>query len=610
MKSKSINRIGFISANALRQILISAFGLIIPFMVIHNSTKEIWGEFVSFLLYSLLVIQIINWGNKEYLLRKFSETPNKIKHNFSTIFVSRFPLVILFSIIGFIFFKIEFSIYIFIWILGRYLIHSYDVLIVFEKKFKASLIIEIGSFLVFGVTFYILKSIIDLKLLLILYSLYQLLKGVCHLILFKNCLTFKNLKIDYNYYKASFWFFLLSILGFLASKIDVYIIDSFGNLIDTSDYQIINSLLVFIMSISTFIYAPFTKNIYRNNELLIQKAKKIFSILGLIIVPICLIIVYLILLYFLKLEFSFWFYFIAFLYVYPSFIYGIEIVYLYKKNREKKVVIILFFGVLINLIVTYYLLCFDFGIQEVLLGSALVQILVLFLFLYSTRLKNIIKFKKQIKFYSKLIPSDVLCFDIGANIGVKSEILLSLGGKVIAFEPQSSCQSSLSKLKKNNPSFEFHSIAIGDENKQIELNLANHIEVATLSEEFISFYSNSKIYWNNKETVTMQTLNWAIENYGVPFYCKIDTEGYELNILSSLHYSIPIIEFEFTEGFYENSMKIIDLLTTEKTTFNFVLNEHLQFMLQDWVNSHELKNALATLPRKNLHGNIFVKTNV
>ncbi|HLP62929.1 FkbM family methyltransferase [Flavobacterium sp.] len=608
MTTKNLHRIGFISSNAVRQILVSAIGVVIPFMVIQHSSKEVWGEFVSLLLYSLLVTQIINWGNKEYLLRKFSETPRTIKTDFSSILITRFPLVLLFSLIGFFLFKMEFGLYLAFWILGRFLIHSYEVLVVYEKKFNASLAIELVCFLAFAIVFYSLSSALNLNQLLILYSLYQFTKGICFLLLFKNIFSF-DARFNFNYYKASLWFFLLSVLGFLASKIDVYIIEQFDNKIVTSDYQIINGLLVFIMSISAFIYAPFTKNIYRNTDFTIQKTKKTLVLFGLIIVPISLLFVFGIIRYFLKLEFTFWFYVVAFFYAFPSYAYGIEIVRLFKQNREKKVVVILFLGVLINSIVTYYLLFSGYGIQEILFGSALVQVLILVLFVYSATLKNYLTFKKQKTFYARLIPATALCFDVGANIGTKSKLFLSLGAKVIAFEPQSSCEIFLSKIKKNNSNFEFESIAIGDQNKSIELNLANHSEVATLSEEFISFYSNEKIYWNKKETVTMQTLNSAIEKHGIPFFCKIDTEGYELNILSSLRYSIPIIEFEFTEAFYENTLKIIDLLASEKTTFNFILNEHLEFKLQEWVSSEELKSTIAALPRKKLHGNIFIKTN-
>lgn len=220
---------------------------------------------------------------------------------------------------------------------------------------------------------------------------------------------------------------------------------------------------------------------------------------------------------------------------------------------------------------------------------------------------NFIAFYKSRKFYSKFIKKNDVCFDIGANLGMKSKLFLSLGARVIAFEPQSSCHSALLKIKESYKQFEFYPIAIGDENKEIELNLANHIEIATLSKEFMAFYSSNEIHWNNTEIVTVKTLNSVIEKFGTPDFCKIDTEGYELNILSSLSYSIPIVEFEFTEGFFENTLKIIDLLHSETTTFNFILNENFQLKLNHWVSAEKLKNILSALPKERLHGNIFVK---
>ena len=610
MNSKNLNRIGFISSNALRQILVSVFAMVIPFLVIHYASKEIWGEFVSFLLYSLVVSQIINWGNKEYLLRTFSVTPSKIKENFSTVFVTRLPLVFLFSVIGFFCFSLDLAIYTFLWILGRFLIHSYEVLVIFEKKFKMAVLIEMGSFLIFGLAFYLFKSVLALKLLLILYSLYQFLKGICYLLLFKKSLKFKNISFDYNYYKVSFWFFLLSILGFLASKIDVYVVERFGNKIITSDYQVVNGLLVFIMTISPFIYLPFTKNIYRSTDIIMQKVKKTVGFLGLIIVPTSLVFVYFILKFYLQLEFKYWFYAIAFLYVYPSFIYGIEIINLFKQNKEKKVVLFLLLGVISNILLNYFFIISNYGIQGVLLGSAIAQLITLFLFESSNTFLNDLRFMQHKRFYSKLITNGDLCFDIGANIGTKSKLYLALGARVIAFEPQSSCIPSLSKIKESNNNFDFYAIAIGDINKKEELHLANHIEVATLSNEFITFYSNDKIFWNEKEIVTVNTINTVIEKYGIPNYCKIDTEGYELNILSSLSHKIPIIEFEFTEGFFDNTLKIIDLLDTNSAVFNYIINENLKFKLENWVSATEFKKIILSLPKNRLHGNIFVKTDV
>ena len=218
-------------------------------------------------------------------------------------------------------------------------------------------------------------------------------------------------------------------------------------------------------------------------------------------------------------------------------------------------------------------------------------------------------FKSKL-FYSKLIKKNDLCFDIGANIGKKSKIFLALGAKVIAFEPQSSCKSALEKIKQSNKNFDYHTLAIGLNNGVNELYLGNHCEVATLSDKFINFYTTKDIFWNKKEKTSVNTLNHIIKKYGIPQYCKIDTEGYELNILSSLSHKIPIIEFEFTEGFLEDTIKIIDLLQSNQSQFNFILNEKTKFELNQWSSAEDFLKVFLNLPKKNLHGNIFVRTNV
>lgn len=380
MKKKQINRIGFISSNALRQILVSAFSMVIPFLVIHYSSKEVWGSFVSILLFTLFALQIINWGNKEYLLREFSKYPSKINQNFSENMITRLPLVVCFSIVGFVIFPIYFGFWIMMWIIGRYFNHSVESLILYQKKFKSSLVIEFMSFALFGLFFFFLRSKVDVYLLLIIYSSYQFIKGFLYFVLFKKYLSFQKLIFNIGYFKVSFSFFLLSILGFLGSKIDVYITDYFGNKTITAEYQIINSLLVFTMSITSFIYAPFTKMIYRNNDNVMHKSKKTLTFLGLIIVPASLLVIYLILKYYLKTNFSIVFYLIAFIYVYPSYLFCLDIVNLFKQHKEKIVVLFLFIGVVLTAVLSSLFLYLDYGIIGVLLGSAIAQLTILILF--------------------------------------------------------------------------------------------------------------------------------------------------------------------------------------------------------------------------------------
>lgn len=222
---------------------------------------------------------------------------------------------------------------------------------------------------------------------------------------------------------------------------------------------------------------------------------------------------------------------------------------------------------------------------------------------------NFIHSRKEKSFYSKLINKSDLCFDIGANNGKKSRLMLATGAKVIAFEPQSQCLNHLNDLKKNHSNFDFHPIAVGAKNETKELHLSKkYSEIATLSEEFIQNYTTDDVFWSNSETVEVKSLDALIEMYGRPDYCKIDVEGYELEILSNLNHTIPLIEFEFTEKFLSDTIVIIDGFASEKMVYNYILNEHLKFQLTDWVSAAEIKELLIRLNTKNLHGNLFCKT--
>lgn len=388
MKKNSLKKLYLITNNTLRQVLVSFFGLVIPFMVIHFSNKEIWGDFVTIYLFCLLALQIINWGNKEYLLRKFSQNPADMVAVFSENTTTRFPLVLLFAGIGLFLFPIHFGIWILFWLFGRYLNHSIEALLLYEKKFNKAMLIEIGSFLIFSIVFLCLKSQLNTYLLLISFSTYQLLKGLLYCMLFKNYFFLGKAKLQLAYFKKSFSFFLLSIMGFLVSRIDVYIIENFGNKIITAEYQILNNLLVFIMSISAFIYAPFTKMIYRNTENGMVKSKKMLALIGLLIVPIGLIIIQVISIGLLKTNLPLIFFGVAFLYVYPSYIYGLDIVNLFKQHQEKIVVINLLIGVIINSALSSLFLHLNYGITGVLLGSAIAQLTVMVLFKLAKPLLN------------------------------------------------------------------------------------------------------------------------------------------------------------------------------------------------------------------------------
>jgi|DEB0MinimDraft_12_1074336.scaffolds.fasta_scaffold29549_2 FkbM family methyltransferase len=221
-------------------------------------------------------------------------------------------------------------------------------------------------------------------------------------------------------------------------------------------------------------------------------------------------------------------------------------------------------------------------------------------------LKNIRENRRQKQFYNSLINTSDLCFDIGANLGFKSKIFLSLGAKVIAIEPQSSCIKELKKIKNNN--FKCFQFAVGSKNEEKELQLANHVEVATFSQSFIDYFETEDLKWTKTETVKVKTLDSLIEDHGTPDFCKIDIEGYELEVLSALTKSIPLIEFEFTGGFITETIEILNLFKNDSYKFNYNLNEKPKFEISEWISSQKMIDIINSLQKERLHGNIFVKS--
>lgn len=214
---------------------------------------------------------------------------------------------------------------------------------------------------------------------------------------------------------------------------------------------------------------------------------------------------------------------------------------------------------------------------------------------------------KLTKFYSKLIHKNSLCFDVGANVGLKSIVFLKNGARVIAFEPQKNCIPSLQKIDNKYSNFKFLSKGIDITAGKRELHLSNYSEIATFSETFKNTYNGDYIQWNKKETVETLTINDCIESFGIPEFCKIDIEGYECEIIRSLKYNIPIIEFEFLAGFLNKVLQLIELISDKNTRFNYTKNENSKFEIKEWIDSVQFIKIIKTFPNNKFHTNVFVK---
>lgn len=362
-----------------RQSSIAFLGFLFPILILKETSPTIWGEFFELFIFALVCSIISNWGNKDYLILKFSKEPNLIYTHFSENFIVRLPILFLCISIAFFAFKIELSLWLALWLMGRYMSWSFEVVNQYQKDNFITSIIEYSTFILLII---LLKTTPNIQLnhLVTYYSIYQLIKGLAYTTIYFDWLKFENFKLEWIEIKHSFFYFLLAFSGFLASKIDVYVASVFFTSSELGQYGIQNNFFLFAMSIGNMILLPYIKILYRKSAGNYSKIKKRYAFFGLLITSASILIIYFLNTNYLNLYFEPLFYCLGFLYVLPSYLYGIDIYEKFKSKKEKHVLIIFTIGALFFFLSNLIMLNLNPNFSTLLISAAMSQWLIVILF--------------------------------------------------------------------------------------------------------------------------------------------------------------------------------------------------------------------------------------
>ena len=173
------------------------------------------------------------------------------------------------------------------------------------------------------------------------------------------------------------------------------------------------------------------------------------------------------------------------------------------------------------------------------------------------------------KFIKNISNELFFCIDIGANVGKYTELLLKeTDANIVSFEPLKEAFQDLKKIElKNIDRLKVFNYAIGEKNEILELNYSNNkSEKASFTEhlEKLSFYEfnkNKKVKTNVLTLDTFIKKNLDIFNIKEIDLIKIDTEGFELEVIKGAQETIKImspkyiqLEFNWHQLFKNHNM--------------------------------------------------------
>lgn len=220
--------------------------------------------------------------------------------------------------------------------------------------------------------------------------------------------------------------------------------------------------------------------------------------------------------------------------------------------------------------------------------------------------------QNEVHFYSQFIKSGSLCFDIGANVGIKTRFFRLLGARVVAVEPGAVAAQQFATAFDHDAQVVLVRKALGSVSGVATLHIGDTSTTSTLSESWqIRAQATQRLQgrqWVGAVQVPVTTLDHLIGEYGIPDFCKIDVEGFEVEVLRGLSHPLPALSFEFQPETLEATFDAVDRLSLLGLyRYNYSLSSPLKLELSAWTDDTGIKTELtkAFQPGVEVWGDVY-----
>ena len=216
--------------------------------------------------------------------------------------------------------------------------------------------------------------------------------------------------------------------------------------------------------------------------------------------------------------------------------------------------------------------------------------------------------------YAQFLQRGDLAFDIGAHVGSRTRAYAALGARVIAVEPVPAAIRVLRLLYGWHPRVEVVQAAVGATPGQMSMLVSEREPtVSTLSAEWAARmrrerHAFARTRWGRSVIVPVTTLDELIGRFGVPAFCKIDVEGYDVQVLEGLSQPLPALSFEYVPPALDLALACLERVDRLGSyEYNWSLGDSMRLEWPDWVSRERLAAHLATLPRQGTPGDVYAR---
>ncbi|OLE25170.1 MAG: methyltransferase [Actinobacteria bacterium 13_1_20CM_3_71_11] len=225
--------------------------------------------------------------------------------------------------------------------------------------------------------------------------------------------------------------------------------------------------------------------------------------------------------------------------------------------------------------------------------------------------------RRMARLYREFLGPGDVGFDIGAHVGSRVRAWRRLGARVVALEPQPDCLRVLRLFFGRSRDVTIVPQAVGAQPGRARLALSSATPtVSTMSRDWIDSVtadrSFSRVRWDRSVEVEVVTLDDLIARYGEPAFCKIDVEGFEVDVLSGLSRPLRGLSFEYLPPAHDAARTALGLVEKLGAAaggyrYNYSPIETMRLASDRWLDAAELVELLDRFRPLGRSGDVYAR---